>query len=127
MDGDSSLVIGVDLGGTKIEAVLARRSHDNSELSVLSRHRVPTQAALGYEAVLRAAAGLIAETARAHDLDPAAVPIGMGMPGGTTRRGGLVKNCNAVCLNGRPFRSDLERALGRSIAFDNDANLFALA
>jgi fructokinase len=30
-------------------------------------------------------------------------------------------------MNGRPFRGDLERALGRAIAFDNDANCFALA
>jgi fructokinase len=49
------------------------------------------------------------------------------MPGGTTRRGNLVKNSNATCLNGRPFRDDLCRALSRSIAFDNDANCFALA
>jgi fructokinase len=49
------------------------------------------------------------------------------MPGGVTRREGLVKNSNTVCLNGRPFRADLERALGRPVAFDNDANCFALA
>jgi fructokinase len=30
-------------------------------------------------------------------------------------------------LNGRPFREDLARAVGQSIAFDNDANCFALA
>ena len=40
---------------------------------------------------------------------------------------GLVKNSNATCLNGRPFRDDLCRALSRSVAFDNDANCFALA
>jgi fructokinase len=38
-----------------------------------------------------------------------------------------VKNCNAVCLNGRPFRADLAARLGRHVAFDNDANCFALA
>jgi fructokinase len=57
----------------------------------------------------------------------ATIPIGMGMPGGTTRRGGLVKNSNVLCLNGRPFRADLARALGREMAFENDANCFALA
>jgi fructokinase len=49
------------------------------------------------------------------------------MPGGVTRGDGLVKNSNTVCLNGRPFRQDLCRALGRDIAFDNDADCFALA
>jgi fructokinase len=121
------LVIGVDLGGTKIEAVVARRSRDRATLDVMSRRRVPTEADRGYDAVLRASASLLAEIARQEELDLATVPIGMGMPGGTTRRGGLVKNSNAVCLNGRPFRVDLARALGRPIAFDNDANCFALA
>jgi fructokinase len=38
-----------------------------------------------------------------------------------------VKNSNTTCLNGRPFRTDLERLVGRFIAFDNDANCFTLA
>jgi fructokinase len=121
------LVIGVDLGGTKIEAVVARRAEDRGALEVVTRHRVPTRSEDGYEAVLAATAGVIVEAARGAGLDAATAALGVGMPGGTRRRGGLVKNANAVCLNGRPFRADLERALGRPIAFDNDANLFALA
>jgi fructokinase len=120
-------VLGVDLGGTKIEAVVARRADDRGALEVVSRRRVPTEADHGYDAVLRAAAGVIAAAAGEAGLDVATVPLGVGMPGGTTRRGGLVKNANAVCLNGRPFRADLAQALGRPIAFDNDANCFALA
>ena len=121
------LVIGIDLGGTKIEAVVARRAADARGLSVVSRRRVATESARGYEAVLGGTARLIVETARGAGLDPGEVPVGVGMPGGTTRLGGLVKNANTVCLNGRPFRADLERALGRPVAFDNDANCFALA
>jgi fructokinase len=52
------------------------------------------------------------------------------MPGSVTSRGSdvpLVKNSNTVCLNGRPFRRDLEAALGRPVVFGNDANCFALA
>jgi fructokinase len=49
------------------------------------------------------------------------------MPGSITRRQGLVKNSNTVCLNGRPFRSDLGERLGRPACFENDANCFALA
>ncbi|APR87315.1 ROK family Glucokinase with ambiguous substrate specificity [Minicystis rosea] len=124
---DGEIVIGLDLGGTKIEAVAARRAPDRSELDVIVRRRVATMADRGYEAVLGATAHLLDEMARSEELDLRRVPIGMGMPGGITRRTGLVKNSNAVCLNGRPFRDDLQRELGRSIAFDNDANCFALA
>jgi fructokinase len=122
----ASLVIGVDLGGTKIEAVLARRG-PRGELEVLDRQRVPTESEEGYEAVLARAEGLIRRMAAGEDAAAATIPIGVGMPGGTTRRSGLVKNCNAVCLNGRPFHADLARALGRPLAFENDANCFALA
>ncbi|HWN67823.1 MAG TPA: hypothetical protein VNM90_09290, partial [Haliangium sp.] len=45
-------------------------------------------------------------------------PIGVGMPGSTTRaEPPLVKNSNTTCLNGRPFRHDLARAIGRDVAF----------
>src|SRR5262245_13305604 len=121
------LVIGVDLGGTKIETIVARRSADRSQLDVLSRRRVPTESERGYAAIIDNAARLIEEPARTAGHDPRPVPIGAGMPGGATRRGGLIKNSNTVCLNGRPFRADLEEALGRRMAFDNDANCFALA
>ncbi len=72
-----------------------------------------------------------------------APPVGVGMPGGVTHRRpdgsrsevALVKNSNTTCLNGRPFRADLEAALQRGppagaerpVAFANDANCFALA
>src|SRR5690606_35304811 len=58
---------------------------------------------------------------------PERLPTGLGMPGSVTRREGLVKNSNTVCLNGKPFRQDLGKALGRRIEFENDANCFALA
>jgi fructokinase len=115
--------IGVDLGGTKIEAIAMRRAG----AEVLVRERVPTEAERGYEAIVAATAALVRRVASAAGLDAATARIGVGMPGGVTRRSGLVKNSNTTCLNGRPFRADLERALGRAVAFDNDANCFALA
>ena len=122
--GTSGLVVGVDLGGTKIEAVLAVRG-SKGEIEVLERTRVPTGSDEGYEGVLKRAEGLIRSLAPGEEI--ATIPIGMGMPGGTMRRSRLVKNCNLVCLNGRPFRADLAQALGRELAFENDANCFALA
>lgn len=118
----AGLAIGVDLGGTKIEAVALAPGGE-----VVVRRRVATPQAEGYDAVLAAVVALASDVAREAGLDPRAAPIGLGMPGGVTRRGGLVKNSNTVCLNGRPFRADLEAALGRPVAVDNDANYFALA
>lgn len=125
---DSPTLIGLDLGGTKIEAAAVRPPRDASggSFEILARRRIPTEREQGYEAVFERAAALLRETMREVGADPREAPIGVGMPGGVTHAG-LVKNSNTVCLNGRPFRDDLARALGRPVAFDNDANCFALA
>jgi fructokinase len=38
-----------------------------------------------------------------------------------------MKNSNTTCLNGKTFKADLEKKLGRKILIENDANCFALA
>jgi predicted NBD/HSP70 family sugar kinase len=118
-----SLAIGLDLGGTKMEAGVF--SFD--PFREIARVRLPTERERGYDAVLRRAAETIDAAARAAEVDLSRVPVGVGMPGGVRRKDGFVKNSNTTCLNGRPFRQDLEALLGRPIAFDNDANCFALA
>jgi fructokinase len=120
-----SMLIGLDLGGTKMEAAALKKT-DAGDFEVVLRKRVPTERERGYEAVLDRAASLLRDTLREAGEGPRLAPIGVGMPGGVTRAG-LIKNSNTVCLNGRPFRDDLCRELGRPIAFDNDANCFALA
>jgi fructokinase len=123
-DGERT-TIGIDLGGTKIEAVTM--TFDAAEGPRIGlRRRVPTPRERGYEAIVGAVAELVREIAVEAGEDAARVPVGVGMPGGVTRAG-LVKNSNTTCLNGRPFRADLEHLLGRSVAFENDANCFALA
>jgi fructokinase len=125
------LRIGIDLGGTKLEAVVVRTGAERPD--VLARIRVPVEAERGYEHVVACAARAIADVeAKAG---AAGLAVGFGMPGGVTHRapdGGrveapLVKNCNATCLNGRPFRRDVMVAAARPITFANDANCFALA
>jgi fructokinase len=96
--------------------------------------------------VVAATARLVVDVVREAGL-AAAPPIGVGMPGSITLRAPdgarsalpLVKNSNTTCLNGRPFRADLARAIGAAfpaargagdaipVAFANDANCFALA
>ncbi|MGZ3419891.1 MAG: ROK family protein [Polyangiales bacterium] len=118
------LRIGVDLGGTKTEAVVVRlRGAETPE--ILARRRVPTDRDEGYEHVLATVAELVADVARDACLGTLP-PIGCGMPGGITSRG-TIKNSNTTCLNGRTFRQDLVARVGQPIVFANDANCFALA
>ena len=110
--------IGIDLGGTKIEAVAL--APDGTELA---RRRVPTPQG-DYDATLAAIADLV------HGFEHAVMArcrVGIGMPGTISPATGLVKNANSTWLNGRPFRRDVERALGRPVALANDADCFALS
>ena len=126
------LRLGVDLGGTKIEAVILRATPDAFE--IVARVRAATERDKGYEHVVEATARAIEEVTARASLDRAP-PIGVGMPVNVTMRRAdgaasdvpLVKNSNTTCLNGRPFRRDLEARVGAPIAFANDANCFALA
>jgi fructokinase len=125
--------LGIDLGGTKIEAALVRQlagdcsAEARGAFEIVARERVATPGADGYDAVLEAVAQLVEQTLAKTGRALANTPIGVGMPGAVSRLDGMVKNSNTVCLNGRPFRDDLSRRLSRAIAFDNDANCFALA
>jgi fructokinase len=112
--------IGVDLGGTKIEAAAVR-----GEREVLWRERVPTPQG-DYEGTVRAVTTLVARLAGDCGLADG-VPVGIGAPGSISPVSGLQRNSNSTCLNGRPFAQDLERALARPVRMANDANCFALA
>ncbi|HVR18138.1 MAG TPA: ROK family protein [Polyangiaceae bacterium] len=127
-----SLSLGVDLGGTKIEgAVLVRRraagTGSTETFEVVARTRVATLADEGYDAVLARTAELVQSVAQQARVDFRSIPVGVGMPGAVTRRTKVVKNSNTACLNGRPFREDLAKALGTNVRFENDANCFAIA
>jgi fructokinase len=133
----TQLRIGVDLGGTKTEAVAVRLGGADPE--ILARRRIPTARDLGYAHIVEQTRTLVADVGREagiDDVSSAEIGIGVGMPGSVTRRNAdgttsavsLVKNSNTTCLNGMPFRGDLAKALGRAdVAFANDANCFALA
>ncbi len=111
--------LGVDLGGTKIEALAL--ADDGRELV---RRRVPTPRAYG--ATLDAVAALVGDIARDAGA-PDATPVGAGIPGAIVPATGLVKNANSTWLNGRPLGRDLEARLGRPVRLTNDANCFALS
>lgn len=109
--------IGIDLGGTKIEAI-ALDANGRERF----RHRVPTPRG-NYVATVEAVASLVA-------LGESAVgssTVGVGMPGVVSSATGLVKNANSTWLNGRPLSEDLSARLGRPVRLANDANCFALS
>jgi fructokinase len=111
------LALGVDLGGTKIEAALL-----DAAGAVRWRQRVATPAG-DYDATLN---GVVALVHAARAACGERFTIGIGTPG-TRTAAGLMKNCNSTCLNGRPLQQDLEAALGLPVALMNDANCLALS
>ena len=110
--------IGVDLGGTKTEAIVLARDG-----STLWRERVATPSG-DYRATLATVAGLVARAER--DLNLSGCTVGVGTPG-TATADGLLKNANSTCLNGQPLQRDLSEALGRPVRIANDANCLALS
>ena len=109
--------IGIDLGGTKVEAVALDRSG-----TILARERLPTPR--DYRATVDAITQLV------HDVESRAGvhgTVGVGIPGAVNPHDGLVKNANSTWLIGRPLRADLETALARPVRMENDANCFALS
>jgi len=108
--------IGIDLGGTKIEAVAL--DADDRELA---RLRVATPQG-DYGATLAAVAALVADIERATGRRGT---VGLGTPGALSPATGLIKNANSTCLNGRPLDRDLEALLGRPVRLANDANCLA--
>ena len=108
--------MGIDLGGTKIYAVVL-----DSAGSVLWDRRIATPVG-DYAATLGALAALVAQAQ--GDCGPCSV--GIGTPG-TPTPDGLMKNSNSQCLNGRPLLADLQAALNQPVRLANDANCLALS
>ena len=110
--------IGVDLGGSKIE-LLALDPQGRETY----RKRVPTPRG-DYAATLKTVSALVADCE--ESLGERGT-VGVGIPGALSLATGRIKNANSTCLIGRPFKQDLETALGREVRMANDANCFALS
>jgi fructokinase len=110
--------IGVDFGGTKIEAAALDGRGDFK-----ARVRKPNPG--GYEAALETVREVVREAEAQAGVKEATV--GVGMPGSLSPKTGRMRGANSVWLNDKPFHADLERVLGRAIRMENDANCFALS
>ena len=110
--------IGIDLGGTKIEALAL--DHEGQELV---RYRIDTPRE-DYRATILAMAGLVR---RIEQETGTTATVGAGIPGTISSQTGLVKNANSTWLNGQPLERDLTTALGRPVRCANDANCLAVS
>ncbi|MHC4470707.1 MAG: ROK family protein [Planctomycetota bacterium] len=110
--------IGIDLGGTKIEAIAL-----DPDGRALFGKRVPTPRD-DYDATLEAVAGLVAEVERETGRTGT---VGLGVPGTVSPATRVMKNANSTWLIGKPLSEDLEARLGREVRLMNDANCFALS
>lgn len=110
--------IGIDLGGTKIEAVALDQCGET-----LFRKRVNTPQG-DYTATLDCICELVQE---ADQVLGSRGSVGVGIPGTISPSTGLVKNANSTCLIGNPLDQDLSKRLERPVRCANDANCFALS
>ena len=111
--------IGIDLGGTKMEAVAL-----DGAGKILARRRIASPRG-DYRATLAAIKALVetleAQVGRRGSL------VGVGIPGTVSPATGLVKNANSTWIIGQPLDGDLAAVLGRPVRIENDANCFALS
>lgn len=110
--------IGVDLGGTKIEAIAME-----ADGSVLRRIRVDTPGG-NYQSILQAIHKLVRDLEAELGVQAS---VGIATPGAISPTTGLLKNSNSTCLNGKPLDRDLAGLLERPVRIANDADCFALS
>ena len=110
--------IGIDVGGTKIEAIgLA------SDGTIRARRRIDAPRG-DYDRTVKTLVDLV----EAIELDTGERgSVGLGIPGTISPATGWIKNANSTWLNGQPLDRDLSRALNRPVRLANDANCFALS
>lgn len=118
MRDHKSFRIGVDLGGTKTEAVLMA-----ADSCILAVERLPTPA--DYHGQIATLSELVQRMEQAAGR--AGLPVGIGHPGAVLRSTGLIQNANSTCLNGQPLQRDIEAALGRIVRMANDADCLAVS
>jgi len=110
--------IGVDVGGTKIEAIAL-----DAKGVELQRIRTPTPKG-EYEGTIAAIVGLVNEL---ETVTGQTGTVGVGIPGTIVGSTGLVKNANSTWLNGKPLPKDMSKALDREVRCANDANCFTIS
>jgi len=112
------MLVGVDWGGTKIEAIAL--ADDGQPIARLRAATPRTD----YEGCLATVAAVVASVEATAG---ATGSVGIGIPGSLDPLTGIAKGASSTWLNGRPVEADLRRTLGREIRVANDADCFAVS
>ena len=110
--------IGIDWGGTKIEAIAI----DSDSGEELNRIRVDSPKD-NYEKIISKVVELVNEISKGVSQ----FTVGIGMPGSIHPETNLVQVSNTKALEGKPVKSDIEKKLGFEIKIANDADCLALS
>ena len=110
--------LGIDLGGTKIEAAVIDSNGD-----IIWRKRQKTSKT-SYDETLSSMAGLVADARQDTGYEGA---IGVGIPGSMRRSNQIIQGASLTYLNNRDLWADLTDILATDIRLENDANCFALS
>lgn len=109
---------GIDLGGTKIEAIVLDGNGEE-----VFRHRIIAPQG-SYDDTIEAIAYLVN---KADNEVSAQTKLGIGIPGSLSPKTNLVRNANSTWLIGKPLKHDLVKILKRDVLIENDANCFAIS
>ena len=122
-DKGQKLILGVDLGGTKIAAALA-----TTQGEIVARGRRPTPAQAGPDAVINSVCATINEVLSAKELQPSRLSgIGIAAAGIIdSANGKVIFSPNLPGWHEVPLREAIEQRFGIPAYLGNDANLAAL-
>src|SRR4051812_25883963 len=113
---------GIDLGGTKIQAVIL-----NGRGSPIGQARRPTPGEGGPSGVVAAMAETLAEAAAEAGVETKALTgVGVGSPGAVDSRAGTVasaRNVSPDWVEAYPLASELGKAVGAKVAIGNDVQV----
>lgn len=116
------MILGIDLGGTKIEGIILKSDKKPIEIE---RLRINTEEDKGYNQIINNIKRLV-DTLE-NKVNYKFKKIGIGTPGTLDPETQLLKNSNSQNLNKKSIKNDLENLLGKKVNIENDANCFALA
>ncbi len=137
-------ILGMDIGGTKVEVSLFRLHHEKKSefipfhtdsshqysVELVDDQRMPTNRDNGYEDVLNRIAELVQKVLSDNKLKVSDISsLGVGLPGSVDPITQQMLKGNTNIFVGNDFKTDLAKKLGSKfpIQIENDANCFALS
>ena len=110
--------IGIDLGGTKIEGILA-----DEKGKIYARERTPTEAKKGRNVVVKNIISIINKLKKNKRIKA----VGICTPGFVQTNGTLASVPNIPSFMNFNLKKELKKRIREKIVIENDANCFALA